>query len=136
MPPILSTRHCQCNDTRSCSHAQKTIPLAPIHPFTKQMVRTFIVPRIVDPKLIQIVFTCFSYEALFLCVRGFFLFVSLFHFHCTLFSWVVGACVNPAPFVLSLVCQITYSFLNGFQPNLYQHFSNVYSTCHTIFSQT
>ena len=28
------------------------------------------------------------------------------------------------------------SFLNGFQPNLYQHFSNVCSTCHicTIFS--
>ena len=37
-PPILSTSHCKFNGTRSCAHAQKTIPLAPIHPFTKRTV--------------------------------------------------------------------------------------------------
>ena len=46
-------------------------------------------------------------------------------------------CMNPGSFsrfVHSLVCQVTHSFLNGFQPNLYQHFSHVCSTCRTIFS--
>ena len=38
MPPILSTSQCEFNGTRSCSHTRKTIPLAPIHLFTKQMV--------------------------------------------------------------------------------------------------
>ena len=38
MPPILSTSHCEFNGARSCAHARKTKPLAPIHPFTKQMV--------------------------------------------------------------------------------------------------
>ena len=37
-PPILNTSHCEFNGAHSCAHAQKTIPLAPIHPFTKQMV--------------------------------------------------------------------------------------------------
>ena len=37
-PPILSTSHCEFNGIRSCVHARKTIPLAPIHPFTKQIV--------------------------------------------------------------------------------------------------
>ena len=36
-PPILSTSHCELYGTRSCAHARKTIPLAPIHSFTKQM---------------------------------------------------------------------------------------------------
>ena len=36
--PILSTSHCEFYGTRSCAHARKTIPLAPIHPFTKQIV--------------------------------------------------------------------------------------------------
>ena len=38
MPPILSTSHYEFNGTRSYAHAQKTIPLAPIHSFTKQIV--------------------------------------------------------------------------------------------------
>ena len=40
-PPILSTSHCEFYGTHSCAHAQKTISLAPIHPFTKQIVATF-----------------------------------------------------------------------------------------------
>ena len=34
----LSTSQCKLYGTRSCTHAQKTIPMAPIHSFTKQMV--------------------------------------------------------------------------------------------------
>ena len=36
-PPFLSTSHCEFNGARSCTHAQKTIPLAPIHSFTRQI---------------------------------------------------------------------------------------------------
>ena len=45
--------------------------------------------------------------------------------------------MNPRRFSLfvhSLVCPITHSSLNGFQPNLVQHFPHVCSTCHTVFS--
>ena len=45
--------------------------------------------------------------------------------------------VNPGRFSLlehSLVCPITHSSLDGFQPNLVQHFPHVCSTCHTVFS--
>ena len=45
--------------------------------------------------------------------------------------------MNPASFSLfvhSLVCPITHLFLDGFQLNLVQHFPQVCSTCHTIFS--
>ena len=55
-----------------------------------------------------------------------FFFLSLFH--CILLCGLVGACVNPESifsnslFVDSLTCLITHSFLNGFQPNLYEHF--------------
>ena len=36
-------------------------------------------------------------------------------------------------FVHSLVCPITHSSLDVFQPNLVQHFLHVCSTCHTVF---
>ena len=61
----------------------------------------------------------------------------LFYFHRTLFRGLVGAYVNPGSFSLfvhSLVCPITHSSLDGFQPNLVQHFPHVYSTCHIVFS--
>ena len=58
-------------------------------------------------------------------------------FHRTLFSWACGSLREPRKFSLfvhSLFCPITHSFLDGFQPNLVQHFPHVRSTCHTIFS--
>ena len=64
-------------------------------------------------------------------------FFSLFHFHHTLFCELAGAIVNPRRFSLfvhSFVCLITHSFLDGFQPNLVQHFPHVCSTCHAVFS--
>ena len=60
-----------------------------------------------------------------------------FHFHRTLFCGLAGGYVNPERFSLfvhSLVCSITHSFLDEFQPNLVQQFPQVCSTCHTIFS--
>ena len=111
---------------------------------------TFIV-LIVSPRLVQIVFTSSShghYKGLpsmnnIFTHMSFFL-VSLFHFHCTLYRGLAGACVNPQAhdkahvflflYAHALVCPITHSFLNGFQPNLVQHFPYVYSTSHSIFS--
>ena len=44
--------------------------------------------------------------------------------------------MNPEDFLLvhSIVCPITHSSLDGFQPNLVQHFPHVCSTCHTVFN--
>ena len=38
VPPILITCHCEFSGARLCAHAQETIPLAPILPFTKHIV--------------------------------------------------------------------------------------------------
>ena len=38
VPPILSISHCEFHGARFCAHARKTILLAPIHSFTKQIV--------------------------------------------------------------------------------------------------
>ena len=67
----------------------------------------------------------------------FFLFLSSFIFIAHLFRGLAGGYVNPRKFSLlvhSLVCPITQSSLDGFQPNLVQHFPHVCSTCHTVFS--
>ena len=115
----------------------KTVPLAPIHPFTKQIVPSLY--HNIDLKLVDIHGTSFPQAAYKLsppsiavsCMCHLNFFVS-FLLHT---SW---ACVNPASvfsnslFVHSFVCPITHSFINGFQSNLYQHFFNVCSTSHTI----
>ena len=105
------------------------------------------VSTIVSQQLVEIVFTgfffgrykglpsinniftraSFFYSSLFLC------FIFIAHF----FRGLAGACVNPgrfSQFVYSLVCAITHSSLDGFQPNLVQNFPHVCSTCHTVFS--
>ena len=58
---ILITSHCKFYGAHMCSHAQKTISLAPIRLFTKQIV-PFVVSRIVDLKFVEIIFTSFSYS--------------------------------------------------------------------------
>ena len=126
---------------RSCAHARKTIPLAPIHSFTKQIVPSMYQESMSWSRLISITRVFRNHLINTPFHQKYFrrpsFFSSLFHFHRTLFRGLVGACVNPGSFsffVHSLVCQITHSFLNGFQPNLYQHFSHVCSTCRNIFS--
>ena len=77
-------------------------------------------------------------QVVFGYIATFFFF--LFHFHRTLSSWACGSLREPRKhfsnslFVHSLLCQITHSFLNGFQPNLCQHFPHECSTSHAIFS--
>ena len=62
-PQILSTSNCEFYGARSCTYACKTIPLALTYPFTKQIVCTFIVSRIIDQHLVVIRFTSFSRAA-------------------------------------------------------------------------
>ena len=66
-----------------------------------------------------------------------FLLLCFFHFHHTLFLWACRSLHESrkfSVFVHSFICPITHSFLDGFQLNLVQHFPQVCSTCHAIFS--
>ena len=121
VPPILIASHCEVNGARSCAHTQKTIPLSPIHSFTKQMV-----PSLCPESLTRSLLRSFS---LVLCVRlikGFlppktfllarrFFLVCFFHFHCTLFCGHAGACVNPGKYFFKLsFCAFTSLSNNSF----------------------
>ena len=132
-PPILSTSYCEF------IHVPTLKKPSPWHQFTrllnKYLASTFIVSIIISPKLVQIVFTGILYECykglpsfnnIFTCV-SFFL-VCLFHFIAHFFVGLRELGVNPRSFSLfvhSLVCPITHSFLDGFQPNLVQHSPHV-----------
>ena len=89
MPPILST-----------SSDSKDHPLG-THLLVYLTNSTIIVSRIVDPHLVAILFTSFSYKP-FPSIKNifmhapFFLFLSSFLSHT--FSWAWGACVNPGRF--------------------------------------
>ena len=135
MPPILNTSHGELYGARLCAHARKTIPMAPFHSFTKQIIpsmyqkslgwsRLISMARVFRKRLIN------SFLPSSLAAHRFLPFIFIAHF----FRGLAGTGVNPGSFSHSLVCQITYSFLNGFQPNLCQHFSHACSTRHTIFS--
>ena len=142
-PPILSTSHCEFNGARSCAHARKTILLTLIHPFT-----THIVPSLYPQSFPSS--SCRSFPPVFLFgrykglpsmnnifMRVSFFFLILLSFSSHTFRGLAGAYVNPgrfSPFVHSLVCPITHSSLDGFQPNLVQHFPHPSFTCHTVFS--
>ena len=115
----------------------KIILLAPIHSFTRQIVPT-LYQQLSTWGSLQSIILLFHINSLFPSItflrvcHFFFVSNTFFHFHRTLF-------VNPGSFsnslfVHSLVCQITQSFLNGFQPNLCKHFPHVCCTYHTIFS--
>ena len=68
------------------------------------------------------------HQKYFRCPLFFFFYFLLFSSHT--FLWACGSSCEPRKcsfFVHSLVCQITHSFVNGFQPNLYQHLSHVCS---------
>ena len=109
---------------------------------------TFIVSIIFSLRLVQIIFIGSSHghykglpsmNYIFTCTSFFSsLFVCLFlSFSSHTFHGLARAYVNPGSFSLfvhSLVCPITHSFLDGFQPTLVQYFPQVCSTCHTIFN--
>ena len=118
-PPILSASHCEFNGARSCAHAWKTIPLAPIHPFTKQMLPllcpeslTRSMLRLFSPVLCVRLIKGFLPPKTFLRARRFFLvslFVCFFHFHCTLFRGHMGAWTPEIFFKLSFCAFISLS---------------------------
>ena len=102
----------------------KTIPLAPIHLFTKQMVPSLCpesltrsLSRSFSPVLCVRLIRGFLPPKTFLCARRFFLcfFVS---FSSHTFSWACGSLREPQEyfsnslFVHSLLCQITHLFLS------------------------
>ena len=135
MPPILSTSKCEFNGTVRAPMLKKP---SPWHLFTRLLNKWYL-QCIHYTSFLHVLYKLLPPNKNILGARHFFS-VSLFHFHHTLFRGLAGARVNPGSifsnslFVHSLVCLITHSFLNGFQPNLYQHFSHVCSTCLAIFS--
>ena len=97
--PKYCTSHYEFNGTRSCTFTRQIAPS--LHQQSSRFPHT---PYKCPPSINKIFF------------------VSLFHFDYTLFCRLVGVCMNPGN---SFVCLITHSFLNGFQPNSYQHFFHV-----------
>ena len=71
---LLSTSHCKFNGACSCTHTQKTIPLAPIHLFTKQ-----IVPSLSPESLIQSLVRSLSPVPL---IKGFLPSITFLHARC------------------------------------------------------
>ena len=117
---------------------------SPWHQFTR-LLNKYVVPSLYPELFTQSLCRSFSLISCMGFIKGFLSsikfclcrFSSLFYFHRTPFSWACRSLRNPRRFSLlvhSLVCPITHLFLDGFQPNLVQHFPHVYSTCHTIFS--
>ena len=122
MEPILSTSHSICNGARSCAHALKTIPLAPIHLLIKQIIPSLYQQSSTWDSLQSIILIyhkCPTYKR----VPFFFFVCFIFIVH---FLW---ACENLHDF--SFV-HLSHSFFNRFQSNLCQHFSHVCSTCHMV----
>ena len=93
---------------------------------------TFILSTIINLKLVDIhgmSFLCVSYKRP-PSTKNIFMCASFFSNHST-FIFIThfsGACVNLRSislFIHSICSPITHSFLNGFQPSLYRHFSHV-----------
>ena len=104
---ILSTSHCELDDVRLCAHAQKIIPLAPIHPFTIQKVPSLYSINnhhleIDSWQSIKLLFNRRSINDFFPSITFLhacrFLLFFLFLFHRTLLRGLVGACMNPGSF--------------------------------------
>ena len=98
---------------------------------------TFIISTIIDLRFFAINHTAFPQRPInsllppitFLCVCHFFSLFLSFLLHT--FLWACRSLCEPQKFfsnsifVHSFVCAIPHLFLNGFQPNFYQHFSHV-----------
>ena len=122
-PPILSISQCEFNSARSCAHARKTIPLTPIHLFTKQMVPS-LCPELLTQSLLRSFSPVLCVHLTYIrlpSINNIFMHVSFilvsFIFITHFFRGLAGACVNPgiflnSLFVHSLLCQITHSFLS------------------------
>ena len=101
---ILSTSQCELFGARLCAHTRKTIPLAPIYPFTKQMVPS-LCPESLTPRSLR----SFSPVLCMHLIKGFLpsitdiftraLFFSFFlSFSSHTFSWACGSFHEPRKF--------------------------------------
>ena len=99
-----------------CAHSRKTIPLAPIHWFTKQIVPSRYQESLVWSHLIFVTWV-FRMRPInsFPSIKKYFRHPSFFSSHT--FLWATW---TTARFFQTI--QIIRSFFNRFQPNLYQHF--------------
>ena len=117
MPPILSTSHCEFNDTRLCTHTQKTILLTQLHPLSTQIIPSLYPQTFPSSscRSLPSVFCCGHYKGLpsmnNIFTRTSFFSCLFLSFHRTLF---VGACVNPEVFLeLLLTCLSNYSLISS-----------------------
>ena len=103
MPPIPSTSHCKFYGACLCIHTRKTLPLAPIHLFTKQILLnslyqeslTRILLQSVSPLPLMQLINHFLPLNIF-CMHPFFLFLSTFLSHT--FSWACRSLHNQKYF--------------------------------------
>ena len=125
------------NGIRLCTHTRKIISLAFIYLFTVQKV----------PSLYQQSSARDSWQLMILFfyrhpVNNLYAYVTFSSFFVSfsshIFCGLARACINLGSFSLFvqhlIFFPITHLFPDEFQPNLVQHFPQVCSTCHTIFS--
>ena len=132
MPPILSTSHCEFNGARSCAHARKPS----LYHQSTRLVNKYYLCCIYN-RLLEARADRFHRFFTWVFMRASFFSYSFLSFSSHTFLWACGSLHEPRKFSLfvhSLVCPLTHSSLDEFQPNLVQHFPQVCSTCHTIFS--
>ena len=113
-------------------HVPTLEKLSPWHLFTQFTNSTFIVSRIIGLKSFDTHDMSFPHAPYKLLpsiknVLGTRCFSFIFITH---FLWACGSLHEPRKYFFKLsfyafTCPITHSFLNGFQPNLCQHFSHV-----------
>ena len=90
----------------SCAHARKTIPMAPIHSFTKQLVPSMYQESLTRNRFISMarvfrtrLINSFFHQKNVLGARRFF---SCFIFIAHFYRGLAGACVNPGRFFFKL----------------------------------
>ena len=96
-PPILSTSHCEFNGARSCAHARKTIPLTPIHPFTKQLV-----PSMHQESFTRSLLRSFSPVLCVGLIKGFLPSITFLRTHCFLLLCLFVSFIFIAHFFVGL----------------------------------
>ena len=123
MSSLLSISRCEFNSTRLCTHTQQII-FSPVWSLLGHIVW-----RINNPKFIKNIGSATLQIQPYKVLPSIKTFLSFFYFLHT-FCGLAGNCMNTrtnSHFVHSLGCQIIHVFLDGFQLNLYQYYSYMYS---------
>ena len=144
MPSFLSTSHCEFYDARcATTHDEPSLHARFAHLLENWYLRCSLFEESITQSssaiLLKWPYKVLPFTTKILRGSRFFLYFFL-SFSLHIFSWACRSLREPRKFfsnslfVHSLVCILTHSFLHGFQSKLYQHFSHVCSTCHTVFS--